>query len=501
MARYRVTIIGAGIVGSCIARVLSKYENLEVYLLEKEVDVGWGASKANTSIIHPGHEDDPDKYPLRAKLCVRGNRLWHRWVKELEIPAEFPGELMVALSEEDLKTCEYYLRLAIKNGVPGVRLVYRDELLHLEPSVNPNAVGALWAPTAGKIAPTAAVIAIVENAVENGVRLYTEARVTGVKVEGGEVKGVETSRGFFEADIVVNAAGLYADEISRMAGVGGFTIRPRKGQYCLFDERAEPKVRRILHPTPTPKTKGVYVITTVPESRLMVGPTAEDLPPGAKEDTSTTREGIEYVLEWGKRLVRELPSKSMIIRTFAGLRPEPPNGRWIIKAYDDPWGFVDVAGIRSPGFTAAPAIAHYVRELIEEKLGVRLVEKRRWNPYRRAIRRFRDLPLEEQRRLVREDPRYGNVVCMCECVTEAEVLEAIERMRRIGVRTITLDGVKFRTFSMFGPCQGSFCRIRVALIIARETGVPLWRVTQRGPGTEYGIGDVKVLLRGEKGAG
>ncbi|ASJ10541.1 FAD/NAD(P)-binding oxidoreductase [Thermococcus sp. P6] len=501
--KTRIAVIGAGVVGSSIARVLSMYENLEVHLIEKNVDAGMGVSKANTGIIHPGHEDDPEKYPLRAKLCVKGNRLWYDWTRELRIPIRWPGELMIALEEEDLKVAEYYLELARKNGVPGVRLVEGDELLKLEPNANPNAAGALWAPTAGMMSSPTAAVSIAENAVDNGVRFHPETEVRGIAVEGGEVKGVETSAGFIEADIVINAAGLYADRISRMAGVEHskdgtpIRIRPRRGQYYIFDDDAGPKVRRIVHQTPTPTTKGVYVITEN-NGGVMIGPTAEDLPEEAKEDTSTTREGLEFVWRMAKKLVKDLPPRSRVIRTFAGLRPEPPDGRWIIEAYDDPAGFINVAGIRSPGLTAAPAIAHYVvDELIGKELDVKLTPKSRWNPYGKALW-LKALPEEKRAELIRENPAYGRVVCMCRTITEGDVLHAINRMKRMGVRTVSLEGIKLRTGAMGGTCQGSFCRVRIARIIARETGEPLWKVTHRGEGTEYGIGDVKVLLRGEK---
>ena len=492
--RIKVIIIGAGIIGSSISRVLSMYENLEVHLVEKEADVGWGVSKATTAIIHPGHEEDFEKHPLRAKLCAEGNRLWRRWTRELDIPVRWPGELMIALDDRELKNAERYLEYAEKNGVPEVRLINRDEMLKLEPNANPDAAGALWAPTAGVINPVKAVIALVENSIDNGVKLHTESRVLDVKVEDYQVKGVLTSRGFLEADIVNNAAGLYSDLVSRMAGIDEFAIYPRRGEYCIFDEKAYPKVTRILHPVPTEITKGVYVVTT-PENNLLVGPTAEDLPKDAREDNSTSKEGLSFVLEQAERITRTLPPKSKVIRTFAGLRPEPPMGRWIIKFYEDPWGFINVAGIRSPGLASAPAIAQYIVKLIRNGLDVKLVKKRRWLPYRRSIVSFKDLNRREQNRLIKRDPSYGNVVCMCRMVTEAEILEAIRRMRKIGVKTITLDGVKFRTFALTGLCQGSYCRLRIARIIVRELGVPLWRVTLRGEGTDYGIGDVKALLK------
>ncbi|RLF23057.1 MAG: FAD/NAD(P)-binding oxidoreductase [Thermoprotei archaeon] len=495
MREYRVVIIGAGIVGSSIARVLSMYENLRVQVVEKEPDVGWGATKANTSILHPGHEEDPDRHPVRARLCVQGNKIWRRWIKELEIPAKFPGELMLAFNDEDLKRVRKYIDLARRNGVPGVRLITdREELEQLEPNVSEGAIGALWAPTAGQINPIQATIALIENAVDNGVMLHVETKVIGIRVEKGLVRGVETTRGFIEADIVINAAGIYADEISKMAGIDELRIHPRRGEYFVFDPLAEPKVTRIIHPIPTPITKGVYVITTT-EGNLMIGPSAVDLPEHAKEDKSTTLEGLNYVWKEAKRLVKKLPPRTMIIRAFAGLRPEPSTGDFVIKAYDDPWGFVNVAGIRSPGLTSAPAIAYHVRDLLQEKLGVELKGKRKWNPYRKDMVRLRRMKWKEMKTLVVKEPAYGWVICECMRVSAAEVLEAIERMRRIGIRTITLDGIKFRTLALMGRCQGSFCRIRIALLLQKRLGVPLWSITIRGGDTRYAMGDIKCLWR------
>jgi glycerol-3-phosphate dehydrogenase len=489
----KVAVVGAGVVGASIARVLTMYEGFEVVLVEREPDVGWGVSKANTSVIHPGHEEDPRQHPLRAKLCVEGNRLWRRWVRELDIPARWPGELMVFASPEEEREARKYVELAKLNGVPGVRLVYGRELLALEPNVNPQALGAVYAPTAGTVSPFEAVTAIVENAVENGARLLVETEVLRVRVEGGEVKGLETTRGFVEADIVVNAAGLWADEVSRSAGVEPeFRIRPRRGEYLLFDEDVRGKPARILHTVPTPVTKGVYALTTV-HGNLLLGPTAEDLPPEAKDEAGTTREGLGRVLSEAAKLLREVPPPSKVIRTFAGLRPEPPGGEWLVKAYEDPRGFVNVAGIRSPGLTAAPALAHYVAGLISEAYGIELRRREGWNPRRVGIARLAGKSLREIDGMARANPDYGEIVCYCKMVSKAEVLEAIERIRRIGARP-TIDGVKFRVQAGFGRCQGSFCRWRVALLIAQATGRPLHEVLV-GRGA-YAVGDVKVLLRG-----
>ncbi|WP_087037903.1 NAD(P)/FAD-dependent oxidoreductase [Thermococcus litoralis] len=493
--KTRVAIIGGGISGASIARVLSKYENLEVHLIEKNADVGWGVSKANTALIHGGYDDDPEKYPMRAKLCIKGNRLWHEWVKELEIPHIWNGALIVALRDEDFKELEELLERGRKNGVPEMRIVDKEELFHLEPNLNPEALGGLWVPIVGQIGPIPAVIAIVENAVANGVKLHLETEVRGIKVEGGEVKGVETNNGFIEADVVINAAGLYADEISKIVGVNDFEIHPRKGEYWIFDDDI-PGPRRVLFPTPTPKSKGV-VVTTEISGHLMIGPNAQDLPKEEKENLATTREGLEEVWKKAKELWPNLPPRSKVIRTFAGLRPEPTGGDFIIRAEKEVWGFINVAGIRSPGLTSAPAIAYEVRDIIKRDLGIKLVEKKKWNPYRKDITHFFMLSKEKANELVKQNPSYGKIVCKCNHVSEGDILEAIKRMKLIGVKTPSIDSIKVRTKATSGTCQGSFCKVRIARILAREYGVDLWNVTLKGKGSEIGIGDVKVLLRGE----
>ena len=498
MSNYTVAIIGAGIIGSSIARVLSMYENLRIYLIEREADVGWGVSKANTAILHPGHEEDPKVHPLRARFCVEGNRLWRVWVNELDIPAKFPGELMLFFNESEARRAEEYLRLARENGVPEVKLLNSDEVRYLEPNVSKEVLGAVWAPTSGQINPIQAVIALVENAVDNGVKLLTETEVKGVKVVNDEVKGICSNRGFIEADIVINAAGLYADKISESAGINGFKIRPRRGVYYVFDPLAEPKVRRILHPVPTPISKGVYVVTTT-EGNLMIGPSAKDLPEDKKESKETTVDELNYVWNEARRLVNELPPKQYIIRSFAGLRPEPSTGDFLIKAYDRPWGFINVAGMRSPGLTAAPAIAYYVRDLIRDVLGIKLVRKKSWIRFRRGIKRVKEMSWDEIKEFVSKNPLYGWIICRDEVVSAAEIIEAVRRILRIGAK-VTLDGIKFRTWAMMGRCQGSFCRVLIINLIKEYLGLEPTEVTKVGHGTYYVIGDVKKLWRERLGS-
>lgn len=490
-AGTRVAIIGAGVVGAAIARALSRFENLQVYVLEENYDAGGSASRANSSVIHPGHEEDPENQPLRARLCVEGNALWRKWYWELDIPVKWVGELMLFQRNEDEKEAEKYVEWARRNNVAGVRILRGEELFEMDSSISRNVKGGVYAPTAGLICPFEAVVALVENAVENGVRLFTETRVKRIVTRNNNVVGVETSKGLVEADIVINAAGLKADEVSHSAGVEPwFRIKPRKGEYIVFDKDAEPKPSIILHTMPTPVTKGVYALTTV-HGNLMIGPTAEDLPYESKGDTSTSLKGLDQLVKEAGIMLHRTPPRSKIIKFFAGLRPEPPDGKWLITAYSQPYGFINVAGIRSPGLTAAPAIANHVSSLIRETYGLKLVEKKGWKPFRRRITTVNEMDYSTLDKHILENPDYGEIVCFCNNVSKAEVLEAIERMRAIGVKTITFDGVKLRTTAGFGKCQASRCRTRIALSISEATGTPFHSVIMKK--ASIGVGGVKTL--------
>lgn len=486
----RVVIVGAGVVGASIAYVFSTIKNVEVIIVEKEPDVCWGVSKANSGIIHPGHEEDPRTHSLRAKLCVEGNKLWRKWSSLMNIPFEERGELMIFTTPEERVEALKYVDFARLNGVHGVSVLEGREVLALEKDVSPSVLGAVYAKTAGVISPFEATIILVENAVANGAKLLVNTEVERIVVESGVVKGVETKRSFIEGDVVVNAAGLYSDRLAHTAGVElDFRISPRRGQYLLFEREAEPKPRMILHTTPTPLTKGVYVVTTV-HGNLLVGPTAEDLDYEDRENTATTEAGLEHLFKEASRIYK-IPPRSKVIRYFSGLRPEPPKGDWLIKAYTDPWGLVNVAGMRSPGLTAAPAIAHYVKEMVEEVFDVRLEAKEEIKVVR-SMERMAEKEYEEIDKFIQQNPDYGEIACYCNMISRAEVLEALRRIIEIGAEP-TIDGVKFRTTAGFGKCQGSKCRINIAQIISEVTGRPLHAVLwRRAP---IGMGDVKVLLR------
>lgn len=486
----KMIIVGAGIVGVSIAYVFSKLKGVEVVVVEKEPDVCWGVSKANTGIIHPGHEEDPRIHPLRAKLCVEGNKLWREWSSLMNIPFQERGELMIFTTPEEEREALKYIDLAKLNNVPGVHLLDRREVLALEEGVSQEVLGALYARTAGVISPFEATIILMENAVANGAKLFVNTEVKRIVVKDGVVKGVETSRGFMEGDVVVNASGLYSDKLAHTAGVElDFKIRPRRGQYLIFEKDVEPKPKAILHTTPTPITKGVYVVTTV-HGNLLVGPTAEDLDYEERDNTATTEAGLEGLFKEVSRIYR-IPPRSKVIRFFSGLRPEPPGGQWLIKAYADPWGLVNVAGMRSPGLTAAPAIAHYVKNMVEETFDLKLEFKDDIKVVK-GMERMAEKGYEEMDELIQRNPDYGEIVCYCNVVSRAEVLEALQRTLNIGAEP-TIDGVKFRTTAGFGKCQGSRCRIGIAQIISEVTGKPLYAVMWRRK--PIGVGDVKVLLR------
>ncbi len=483
MQTYDVVIIGAGVVGCMVARALSRYD-LSVLLIEKEADVGAGTSSANTAIVHAGY--DPMPGTLKAALNVAGNRMWDTLAAELDFAFERRGDYVVAVEPEEVPRLELLRQQGIANGVTGLAMLSGEELRRREPLVNPRACAALWASTSGICDPFAAVLAAAENAVTNGVTLMLETAFEGFHMEGRRIAGVRTSRGSLRCRWVVNAAGLYADEVMHKAGVRpDFAITPRRGEYYVLD-RAQLPLRSVLFPVPTDVSKGILVTATV-HGNPIVGPNARDV--AGKEDRSATREGLEEVWQGAERLVPSLDPRS-IIGLFAGLRaagnarcltPGVDYGHdFVVEIAEGVHGLVNLAGIESPGLTAAPAIAERVVELLRDA-GEPLREKRSWNPIRRARPRFRDLLPEQQAELVRRDPLYGRIVCRCEMVTEGEIVAEIHAP----IPARTYDALKRRTWLGTGRCQGGFDTPRVLAILARELGISPVQVTKKGPGSEF----------------
>ncbi|MGQ9779622.1 MAG: NAD(P)/FAD-dependent oxidoreductase [Bacillota bacterium] len=477
-----VVIIGGGVIGCAVARALSRYE-LKITLIEKEEDVAAGTSKANSAVVHAGFDAKPGTW--KARMNVRGNALYPALCRELDVPFKRLGSLVVALEEEEISVLVELLERGRQNGVEGLAIVGREELLRLEPNLNPRALAALYAPTAGIVCPYELTVALAESAYINGVKFFLDTMVTGVKVEAGTVKGVETTRGLIPARFVVNAAGLYADEISRLAGAEEYTITPRKGEYLLFDKTCGALVRHSLFPTPSPVSKGIMVCPTV-DGNLFIGPNARDVQD--KTDLRVTTAGIEEIIAGGRKLVPNLPLGETIT-SFAGLRAVAETDDFVIGASRRVKGFINVGGIQSPGLASAPAIAEMVVAILREE-GLALVEKENFVPGRPVKHRFRELSAPKRQELIEGNPAWGRVVCRCELVTEAEVVEAIRRPP--GARS--LDGVKRRTRAGMGRCQGGFCSPRVLAILARELGVDPLEVTKCGGGSEILKGRTKEFL-------
>ena len=475
----KVVVIGGGVVGTLIARLLSFYE-LDVTLIEKENDVGWGVTKANSGIIHAGYDDEPGT--MRASLVVPGNEMYTQLQKDLTFPFMRVGSHVLAFDDNDLKTLEELYKRGEKNGVKGMKILDREEVISMIPKVNPKVKASLYAPSAGIVIPWRVALSASDNFVKNGGKLILGERVVDIEVRDGRVRKVITDKNEYEADVVINAAGLFADEIAKMAGAESVPIHPRKGEYILLD--TQEYTNYVLFPTPSHGSKGTLVVPTLSENTL-IGPNAVDLPPDKKDDVSTTDSGLREIYENAKKIIPSI-KLDKTLRTFAGLRPESPQRDFYIKESEKVWGFINVAAIRSPGLTAAPAIAEYVvEELLQGKLKLNLQKKKEYVKSVKSIQKVSRLSFEEWAELVRKDEKYGNIVCICSRVTEGEIVEAVRRGAR------TLDSVKFRTGAMCGPCQGARCAMKIAKIISREAGIPIEEILLNADGSNIAFGKVR----------
>ena len=464
---YDVAIIGGGVVGCAIARELSRYE-LRIALVEKCAEVGFGTTKTNSGIIHAGHHSPPDT--LKGRLAVRGNELFDALHRELSFGFRRIGELVVAQGKEDLPVLDGLKEQGRRKGVPGLEIWDRERLRREEPNLSTALLGALHAPTAGVINPYEFAFALIEHAMGNGVKLVVDAPVE--KLDAGpDALTVYTPKGPFPARFVVNCAGIFSDEIAEMAGADAFRIHPRKGEEYMLDKRLQGLVRRLIFPVPSPKTKGTLIIPTF-DGTIMVGPTAEDTED--RYDVSTTEAGAGKVFDFVRRICPAISPRDTIAE-FAGLRAVSDTNDFIIGTTEVK-GFINVAGIQSPGLTASPAIAEYVRDILKEE-GLVLEEKTDFRTHAPCAPRFSAADPDERERLVAENPLFARVVCRCELVTEAEVQDAIDRGAR------TLDGIKFRTRAGMGRCQGGFCTSRCMKLLAERSGVPIHAITKRGGGS------------------
>ncbi|KAJ53432.1 glycerol-3-phosphate dehydrogenase [Clostridium tetanomorphum] len=464
---FDVTIIGAGVTGCAVARELSKYK-LDVCVIEKEIDVACGTSKANSGIVHAG--EDPIPGTLKAKMNVRGNELFDQLQKELDFPFKRNESLVLCFDEKDLGELEELRQRGIKNGVPDtMQILNRQEALKLEENLSDKVVAALTLPTGGIVCPYELTIALAENANMNGVEFKFETEVREIEKKE-DCYVINTNQGNIETKILINAAGLFGDKINNMVSDKKYEIIARKGEYLLFDKAVGNMIKRTLFQLPTKMGKGVLVTPTV-DGNLLMGPTSIDI--DDKANVETTMEGLATIFDKAKLTIKEIPTRQ-VITSFAGLRAHEVNGDFIVGEVEDAKNFINAIGIESPGLTSAPAIGEYIADIVVKKM--KAEKKDNFNPIRKSIPKFRELDNEQRRELIKKNPAYGRIVCRCETVTEGEIREAIRRP--LGAKT--LDGIKRRTRAGMGRCQSGFCMNKAVDILSDELNIKRKQVTKFG---------------------
>lgn len=481
-----IAIIGAGVIGCAIARELSRYQ-LSTAVIEKNEDVAVATSKANSGIIHPG--EDPIPGTLKAQMNIRGNELFDHLQKELDFPFKRNGSMVLCFDEADKSRLEELRQRGLKNGMPDtMRILNREEAVLLEPHLSEKVVAVLLLPTGGIVCPYELTIALAENAYDNGVEFLFNTEVEQINKEK-DYFVIKTNHKQIEAKHVINAAGVHADNINNMVSQIKYEITARKGEYLLFDKSAGSMIEHTLFQLPTKMGKGVLVTPTV-SGNLLVGPSAMDI--DNKTNVETTRECLGDIVKKANFSVDKVPMHQ-VITSFAGLRAHEKDNDFIIEEAEDVLGFFNVLGIESPGLTSAPAIGEYVCKLLVDKL--KSEKKTNFNPIRKNIKKFSESTEEERKILIDQNKYYGKIVCRCEQVTEAEIIEAIRRP--LGGKSI--DGVKRRTRAGMGRCQSGFCINRIIELLAQELGIDIEEVTKFGEGSRILMGDLKEYLGNEGG--
>ena len=468
-----VIVIGGGVIGCAIAFELAKYK-IVTCLLEQEADLCFGASGANTGLIHAGFNPKPGS--MKARFNVEGNKLIPKLASELHIPFKKTGALVLARTEPELARFDDLISRGEQNGVKNLQVINRNKLRNLEPELHEDILGALFAPTAGIISPYELTIALAENAARNGVKILLSTSVLDIIMKGNRVQTVITNKGKINSRFVINAGGMFSDDIAKLVGLKTFSIRPRRGEYLVLDKHVGELVRHTLFPTPSVVSKGIVVTPTV-SGNILIGPNADEI--YDKNDTSTTTTGLETVFECARNLVPALAAKD-VISTYAGLRAVADTDDFIIGSTKIE-GFVNAAGIASPGLTAAPAIAKYICGLIaNNNIGIKLVPKIDYKKGREKPFNFISSTLEESDEMIKKAPEFGQIVCRCEHVSKGEVIFALNTPPQPS----TLKGLKYRTRVGMGRCQGAFCTEKVVEILSKELEIPEEKITLSGKGSE-----------------
>ena len=489
--RADIVIIGGGIIGTAIARELSRYR-IDITLIEKEDDVAMGTSKGNSGIIHAGY--NADFRTLKGQLNIKSNSRFDKLCQDLKVRFKRIGSLVVGFTEEDLKKLRELKKNGKKNGLKNLEIITGDRLFELEPNLNPQAKYALYTPSAGIISPYKFTIALADNAVINGVKVLLETEAKDIRIEEKQVCGVVTDRGLIETRVIINAAGLYADEIAKTAG-DSFKISPLKGEYQLFDKQWGNLVNHILFPIPTKLSKGILVAPTV-HGNLLIGPNSCRVK--EKDDLSTTKAGTQEVYEGARKLIPHLPHQDLI-NSFAGLRADI-EGRddFVIEASKKIRGFINVAGIESPGLSSAPAIAEMVSGILKE-VAQEISPQLELNYKDDFIETLPEQPrfadyldkTGEWQEIVEKDADYGEIICRCEKVSKGEMLGAIHQP----VPARSLDAIKRRIRAGMGRCQGGFCSPKILKILSEELKISTLSINKKGRGSEILTTKTKDMIK------
>lgn len=475
---YDVVIVGAGVTGAMVARELSKYK-LSVCLLEKGNDVAVGATKANSGIIHGGY--DPIPGTLKAKMNVSGVELLYKAADELHVQYKNNGSFVCAFGEDEDPTVKMLYERGIENGVKGLEILSGDEARAIEPNLSGEVTSVLNVPNAGIICPYSLCIAAVGNAMDNGAELKRNFEVVSIEKENGIFKVTASSGQCVEGNYLVNCAGGASDKIAKLAGDGFFEIMHRAGEYILLDKTEGGTVTKTIFTVPTKAGKGILVTPTA-HGNLLTGPTATRVK--GDDSTETTPEGLETVTRLASHSVPTVNFRN-VITSFCGVRASECHDDFIIQLSEKVENLIHVAAIDSPGLTSCVSNALYTVELLE-KAGLKLEEKSDWNGTREDTHAFAKMNDQEKNEFIKANPDYGRIICRCEGVSEGEIRAAIRREPK----ALDIDGVKRRTRSGMGRCQGGFCMPYVTRILAEELGIPEEEVTKCGEDSEPIIGKI-----------
>ena len=475
---YDVVVIGAGCVGAMTLRELSKY-NLKVLIVEKENDVSMGATKANSAIVHAGF--DAEEGTLKAKLNVRGAELFKTVTKELGVKYINNGSMVIAFTDEDKAHLDILYERGIKNGVKNLKMLTGDEARRIEPNLSKNVTYVLHALDGSITCPYELTIAAIGNAMDNGAELKLNFEVCDIKEKDGyyEIYGKDE---MIKSKTVINAAGVYSDKVASFIGDTSFTITPRRGEYILLDKVNGDIVKNTIFRTPSKMGKGILVSPTV-DSNLITGPTSYNIED--KENNATTESGFFEIIKQACENVEGVNYRNTIT-SFCGVRAVGNTGDFIITSPKR--GFINAAGIESPGLSASPAIAEYIVEMLKEA-GYELTKNENFNPIRKPMHYFKEASIEEKNEIIKKDKSFGRVICRCETVTEGEILEAI----RTNPKPTDLDGVKRRTRAQMGRCQGGFCSPYIINLLSKELNIPVCEITKSGKSSYITVSKTKEV--------